>query len=50
MYKRVLYEHWHVWLPLIAFGVASFVYLLMAFRGATLKKDQANHLAQLPFD
>ena len=50
MFKRVLYEHWHEWLPLIAFGSTAFIYCLMSLRGITLRKDKAEHMSHLPLD
>ncbi len=50
MFKRVIYDQWHDWVPFIAFAFTFAFFLVMAVRGLALKKDKAEHLAQLPLD
>jgi hypothetical protein len=50
MYSRVAYETWHDFVPFIAFGVTTLVFLTMSVRGLLLRKEKAEHLAQLPLE
>jgi hypothetical protein len=50
MFRNVIYETWLNWVPYVAFGVTSAVFITFSLRAITLRKDQAEHLARLPFD
>lgn len=50
MFSRVLYEHWHDWVPYAAFASAGFVYGLMTLRGVMLRNDKTERIAQLPLE
>lgn len=50
MFKRIIYDSWHDWAPLIAFAFTFAFFLVMVIRGLALKKEQADRLSQLPLD
>jgi hypothetical protein len=50
MFQRIVYEDWQLIFPVVALVVASLVYACAALRGATMKSEQADRLARLPFE
>ncbi len=50
MFRRIIYEDWQLIFPVIALAVASCVYLAAAWRASQMKSEQAERLANLPFD
>ena len=50
MYKRVIYEHWHVIVPIISFVTTVTVFGIMSLRGLLLRKEKAQRMSQLPLE
>jgi hypothetical protein len=50
MYKRIIYENWHVVVPLLSFATTVLVFGIMTIRGLLLNKGQAEHMSHLPLD
>jgi FtsH-binding integral membrane protein len=50
MFQRVAYEQWHDFVPYIAFATTALVFTVMSVRGLWLRKDQSDHLSNLPLD
>ena len=50
MFQRIVYEDWQLIFPIVAFAVASLIFLAAAWRASHMKSDQAEQLARLPFD
>ncbi len=50
MYKRIIYEHWHEIVPLVAFVTTVLVFGVMTLRGMLLRKDKAETMSHLPLD
>lgn len=50
MYKRIIYEGWTDWAPILAFGFTLAFFLLVAWRGVRLRKDKAERMAALPLE
>lgn len=50
MFKRIIYEGWTDWAPLIAFVFTLLFFAVVAYRGLRLRKDKAERMAALPLD
>jgi hypothetical protein len=50
MYKRIIYEHWHVIVPIISFITTVTVFGIMTLRGMLLKKEKAHRMSNLPLE
>ena len=50
MYKRIIYEHWHEIIPLLAFATAAVVFGVMTVRGMLLPKEKSEQMSHLPLD
>lgn len=50
MYKRIIYENWHVVVPLLSFATTVIVFGVMTIRGMLLRKDKADRMSNLPLE
>lgn len=50
MYKRLIFDHWVMIFPVVAFITAACVYGCFAYFGIRMKRSQSDHLASLPFN
>lgn len=50
MYKRIIYENWHLVVPVISFATTVLVFGIMTLRGMLLRKDKARHMSRLPLE
>ena len=50
MYKRIIYENWHVIVPLLSFATTVLVFGVMTIRGMLLRQDKASHMSNLPLE
>ena len=50
MYKRIIYEGWTDWAPILAFGFTLAFFLMVAWRGLRLRKEKADRMAALPLE
>jgi hypothetical protein len=50
MFRRVVLEEWHQWVPYISFGITFAVFVIMVLRALLMRKDTADHMAHLPLE
>lgn len=50
MFKHLLFEDWVNTVPMITFGLTAFVFFTMMIRAFVMKKDEVDHMAQLPIE
>ncbi|WP_395736732.1 hypothetical protein [Prosthecobacter sp.] len=50
MYKRIIYENWHLVVPLVSFATTVLVFGIMTLRGMLLRKDKAENMSRLPLE
>lgn len=50
MYKRIIYENWHVIVPVVSFATTVLVFGVMTLRGMLLRKDKAEQMSRLPLE
>lgn len=50
MLRRIIYEDWQLIFPVVALAVASLIYVAAAWRATRMKSEQADRLANLPFE
>jgi hypothetical protein len=50
MYSRVLYEHWHSIVPVVAFAVTFTVFSIAFMRSLVMRKDKADTMAAKPLE
>lgn len=49
MFKRLIFDHWVMIFPVVAFITAACVYGSFAYFGLRMKRSQVDRLASLPF-
>lgn len=50
MFRRVILEDWHQWVPYVSFGITFSVFLIVLIRALLMRKDKAEHMAHLPLE
>lgn len=50
MFKRLIFDHWVMIFPVVAFVTAACVYGCFAYFGIRMKRSQVDRLASLPFN
>lgn len=50
MYKRIIYENWHVIVPVVSFATTVLVFGIMTLRGMLLRKEKAEEMSRLPLE
>jgi hypothetical protein len=50
MYKRIIYEHWHVIVPALSFATTLAFFGLMSIRALFLRKEKAEKMSRLPLE
>ncbi len=50
MFRRIIYEDWQLIFPVVAFTVASCIYVAAAWRAARMKPAELEQQARLPFE
>lgn len=48
MFKRIIYDDWTSYIPLISFWFTFCVFLAISVRAFFMKKDKIKHMGQLP--
>ena len=48
MFKRLIYEEWHEWVPIAAFLLTALAFLILVGRALIMKREKAERLAGLP--
>lgn len=50
MFKRIIYDDWTTYVPLISFWFTFAVFLTISLRAFLLKKDAVKHMEHLPLE
>lgn len=50
MYKRLIYDAALDWVPYVAFGVTTLVFVVFIARALSLRRERATQLSRLPLD
>lgn len=50
MFQRVVLESWHSLVPYIAFALVAGSFLMILFRVITMKREEADTMAQMPLE
>jgi hypothetical protein len=50
MYRRIIYENWHMIVPAISFAATLIFFGLMGIRALFLRKEKAEQMSRLPLD
>ncbi|HSJ03297.1 MAG TPA: hypothetical protein VK956_12625 [Verrucomicrobium sp.] len=50
MFRRLVHEHWHDVVPVIAFILTFAVFIVAFIRAVLAKKESIQHMAVLPLD
>jgi membrane protein implicated in regulation of membrane protease activity len=50
MFKRIIYDDWTSFVPLISFWFTFGVFLIITVRALLLKKEKVRHLENLPLE
>lgn len=49
-FKRVMFEDWSIWIPMVSFGIFLVVFLLVSLRAMRLDKSERERMASLPLE
>jgi hypothetical protein len=49
MFKRIIFDDWVMVFPLVAFVTAACIFGCFVYRALRMRRSQADHFAQLPF-
>lgn len=50
MYKRLIYDSALEWVPYVAFGVTTLVFVIFMARAVSLRRERADQLSRMPLD
>lgn len=50
MFKRIIYDDWTTYVPLISFWFTFSVFLAISIRAIFMKKDTVEHMGHLPLE
>jgi hypothetical protein len=50
MFKRIIYDDWTTYVPLISFWFTFSVFLIICLRAFFLKRDAVRHMENLPLE
>lgn len=50
MYKRLIYDSALDWVPYVAFGVTTLVFVIFMARAISLRRERADKLSRIPLD
>ncbi len=50
MFKRLVLDNWMVIFPLVSFATALAIYVTIVWKALRMKRGQAEHFSQLPFN
>lgn len=50
MFKRIIYEDWASYIPIISFWFTFSVFLAISLRAVFMKKDRVRYLGNLPLE
>ena len=49
-FKRVMFEDWSLWIPMVSFGIFFIVFILISVRAIRIDKTETERLASLPLE
>ncbi len=49
-FKRVMFEDWSLWIPMVSFGIFFMVFILISVRAVLINKTETDRLASLPLE
>lgn len=50
MFKRILYDHWHTIIPIIAFVLTFSVFIFYVVRALRMGRPEADRLSRMPLE
>ena len=50
MFKRIIYEEWQSWVPIVAFVLTAIVFVVLSVRAILMGKDRARKMANKPLE
>ena len=50
MFKRIIYEDWASYIPIISFWFTFSVFVAISLRAIFMKKDTVRHMGHLPLE
>ena len=50
MFKRIIYEDWASYVPIISFWFTFSVFVAISLRAIFMKKDKVRHMGHLPLE
>jgi hypothetical protein len=49
-FKRVVFEDWALWMPMISFGIFFLIFVITSIRAILMRKTDRERLAALPLE
>lgn len=49
-FKRVVFEDWSLWVPMVSFGIFFTVFVMVSVRAMFLGKSERERLAAMPIE
>lgn len=50
MFKRIIYEDWASYIPIISFWFTFSVFLIISLRAIFMRKEKIRHMGNLPLE
>ncbi|CAN5433013.1 hypothetical protein BH23VER1_BH23VER1_03190 [soil metagenome] len=50
MWKRIIYEEWHSWVPVAAFILTAVIFIILTARAILMGRERARHMANKPLE
>lgn len=50
MFKRLAYESWIEWIPIVAFALTFGLFCIFVVRALRMRKGDIDHMAELPLE
>ncbi len=50
MFKRIIYEDWHAWVPVAAFLITAGIFIVLTTRAILMGKARACEMAAKPLE
>lgn len=50
MFKRIIYEDWASYIPIISFWLTFSVFLAISLRALFMRKEKIQHMGNLPLE
>ena len=49
-FKRVIFEDWSIWIPMVSFAIFFVVFILVSVRAILINKTETERMASLPLE